>query len=116
MRHDLVLHVEKVRDGFIEALRPKMSAGLRFDQLHVDAHPVSGALHAALEHVAHIELAPDLFEIGRVALVSEGRVPADDKSAGNARDVGGQALRDPVDEIVLLRIAADVGEGQDHNR
>ena len=33
----------------------------------------------------------------------------------HAREIGGQALRDAVDEIFLLRIAADIGEGQHHD-
>ena len=36
--------------------------------------------------------------------------------AANAREIGRQALRDPVDEILLLRVAADIGERQDDDR
>ena len=38
------------------------------------------------------------------------------KAPRDARKVGGQALRDAVDEILLLRVAADIGEGQDDDR
>ena len=110
---DLVLHAEEVGQGLVEALGPEMRSGLGLDQLHVDAHAASAALHAAFEDVAHVELAPDLFEIDGPALVGEGRAPADDERARDAREVGGQALGDAVDEILLLGIAADVGEGQD---
>ena len=34
----------------------------------------------------------------------------------NARKVGRQALGDPVDEMLLFRIAADIGERQDDDR
>ena len=51
-----------------------------------------------------------------LAFVGEGGVAADDERARDAREVGGEALGDAVDEIVLLRIAADVGERQDDDR
>jgi hypothetical protein len=34
------------------------------------------ALYAALQHIAHVEIAPDLLEIDRLAFVSERRVAA----------------------------------------
>ena len=36
--------------------------------------------------------------------------------AANARKVGCKALRDPVDEMLLLRVAADIGEWQNDDR
>ena len=63
-----------------------------FDELHVDAHAVFRALHAAFEYVAHVEFSSDLLEIDRLALVGEGRRAADDEGAGDAREVGDQAL------------------------
>jgi hypothetical protein len=41
------------------------------DELRSDAHPLSGLSHAALEHVAHAELAPDLLYVDRFPLVNE---------------------------------------------
>ena len=77
---------------------------------------IAAALHAAFEHVAHVEFATDLLEVDRLALVGEGSVARDDKRAANARQIGGQALGHAVDEIFLFRIAADIGERQDDNR
>ena len=37
-------------------------------------------------------------------------------SAPYARKVGREALRDPVDEMLLFRVAADIGERQDDDR
>ena len=61
-----------------------MSPSFGLDQLHVYAHPAPAALHAAFEHVAHIELTPDLLEIDRLAFVCEGCAPADDEGPGDA--------------------------------
>ena len=41
---------------------------------------------------------------------------ADHERAANARKIGREAFGDAIDEILLLRIAADVGEGQDDDR
>jgi hypothetical protein len=38
-----------------------MIAGFGVDQLHVDAHTVSTALNAALQHIADVQLAPIVF-------------------------------------------------------
>src|SRR6267142_755239 len=59
-RYDFVLHVEKIGDGFIEALRPKMYTALGVDQLHVHPKPLAATLSRALEHIADGQLPPDL--------------------------------------------------------
>jgi hypothetical protein len=63
----------------------------------------------------HIQLAANLFHVERLALVSEGRVARDHERAGDAREVGGQALGHAVDEIFLLGVAAQIGEWQHNN-
>ena len=81
------------------------------DQLDVDAHLVAGALHAAFQHILHIERAADLgdrlagdnprggrgnhAEVRRIELAEFG---ADD--IGKARG-----------DVVGLGIAAEVSEG-----
>jgi hypothetical protein len=39
----------------------------------------------------------------------------DHKRPGDARKISGQALRHAIDEVFLLRLAAEIGEGQDHD-
>ena len=113
---DLVLHVEQVGDRLVEPLRPEMIAALGVDELDVHPDAVGRALDAAFEHVAHVEFAPDLFEIDGLALVAESGVSPDHPHPAHLREVGRQALGDAVDEIVLLRIAPDIGEGKNHDR
>jgi hypothetical protein len=107
--------VKKIGDRLVESLRPQVRAGLRLDQLNVDAHALAAALDAALEHIADPEVAADLPRIGGLALVGERRVARDDESAGQARKVGRQTLGHAVDKIVLLFPAADIREGQHDN-
>ena len=75
---DFILHVEEVRHRLVEPLRPEMIAVFAVDQLHVHAHAIGRTLDAALEHIADVELASDLFEVDRLVLVAEGGVAPDD--------------------------------------
>ena len=112
VRDYFVLHVEDVGERLIEPFGPQVRATLGVDELDVDPHSGPAALNAALEHVAHIELAADRPHIDALVLVREGGIACDDERARYPRKVGRQALGDAVDEIALLGIGADVGEGQ----
>ena len=72
--------------------------------------------HAAFEHIARAELAPDLPDVDRLALVDEARIAGDDGQRFDARQAGDDVLDHAVDEIVLLRIAAHVLERQRGDR
>jgi hypothetical protein len=48
VRNDLVLHLEQVGHGIVEALGPEVRAGLRVDELDVDAQPITRTLNTAL--------------------------------------------------------------------
>jgi hypothetical protein len=115
-RDDLVLHVEQICERLVEPLGPEMIASLRVDQLHIDAHAVSAALNAALEHIAYVQIAPDLLQVDGFALVSESGVASDHERTPYPREVGRQALGDPIDEVLLLRAASHVGERQNDHR
>ena len=58
-----------------------MFAALGVDELDIDAHPGAGALNAALEDIADVQLAPDLLQIDVPALVGEGGVAPDHEGA-----------------------------------
>ena len=114
--NDFVLHVEEIGKRLVEPLRPKMTAGLGVDELHVDAHAIPAALNAALEDVPDIQVAADGLHVERLALVSEGRIAGDHDGAPDTREIGRQTFRDPVDEVLLFGVAADIGERQDDDR
>ena len=46
----------------------------------------------------------------------DGRVARDDEAAADARKTGGQFVGQGVDEVVLPRIAREIGEGQHDDR
>ena len=107
---DFVLHVEEIGERLVEPLRPEMTARFSVDELHVDSHAISASLNAALENVADVQLVADSLKVEWLALVGERRVAGDHDSATDTREIGRQALRDPVDEMLLFRIASDIGE------
>ena len=115
-RDDFALHLEQIGHGLVEPLGPEMISALRVDQLDIDAHPISAALNAALQDITNVQLAADLLQIDVLAFVGEGRVSANHERAADARQVRCQALSHAVHEIFLLRVAADIGEGQDDDR
>ena len=113
---DLILKLENVVQRAVEAVGPEMRAGFGFDQLRGDAQPGARLAHAALQHVAHAEFAPDLPDVDRLALVGEARIARDHEQPLDARQAGDDVLDHPVDEIFLLRIAAHVLERQHRDR
>ena len=92
-----------------------MSAGLGVDELRRDAEIVAGAPDAALEHIAHAELAPELGDVHRLPLVLEGRVAREHAQVARPRQLGQDVLGQAVAEILLARVAAQVDEGEDRD-
>ena len=76
-RDDFVLHVEEICERLVEPLGPEMIARFGVDDLNIDPHAVSTALHAALEGIADVQLTADRLHVERLALVGEGGVAPD---------------------------------------
>ena len=93
-----------------------MHAGPHVDQMPDDPDPASGPPNAALEHVAHPELAPDLLHVDRPPPVSEARIACDHEQPAHPRQRRDDLLDDAVREILLLGIAAQVLERQHRDR
>jgi uncharacterized protein DUF5681 len=90
--------------------------GRRVDELDIDAHAVSDALNAAIQDIADLQLAPDRPHVDRLAFERKRRIAGDHDGASYAREVSREALRDPVDEMLLVGVAADIGEWQNDDR
>src|SRR6185437_16334545 len=93
-----------------------MRAGLRFDELSGDADAVARLAHAAFEHIAYAELAPDALDVDGLALVDEARIARDHEQPADAREAGDDILDHAVGEILLFGIAAEILEGQHGDR
>ena len=100
----------------IEPVAPKMAAGLAIDQLRVDLNLFAHSANAAFKDVAYAKLTTDLLHIDRLALVGEGGAARDDKTVGNAAEIGRQIVCDRIGKIFLLRIVRQIGKGQDDYR
>src|SRR6516165_6560559 len=71
---NLVLQFENVFERAVEAIGPKMRAGLRLDQLRGDPHATASFAHRTFQHIADTEFAPYLLHVDSLALVGEARV------------------------------------------
>src|SRR5262245_23367983 len=74
----LVLEREDIREAAVIALGPDMAAGGGVDELRRDTEPIAAFPHAAFQYIAHAELAADLPDIPRAALVGKARMARDD--------------------------------------
>src|SRR5215469_1627367 len=63
---DVVLPLETLNGRAIETVRPDVHAPGGVYQLCADANSAAGVAQAALEHVAHTQLARDLAEVDRI--------------------------------------------------
>ena len=86
------------------------------DELSGDAHAAGGFAHAALQHVAHAELARDLPHVDRLALVGEGGIARDHEEPLLPRKAGDDVLGQAVRKVILIGIAAHVLERQHRDR
>jgi hypothetical protein len=79
-------------------------------------HPSAVPAKAALEHVAHAELAADPPDVDRLSVVLKARVARDDEQLGESRQLGDDVLGDPVTDVVLIRIRRQILERQHRDR
>jgi len=92
-----------------------MRPAQRVDQLGGDAHSTACFAHRAFEDIADAELATDLLHIDRLALVGEARIAGDDEEPADAGERRDDLLNHAVGEVVLLRIGAQIGEGENRD-
>ena len=82
------------------------------DQLPGNADSIASFAHTAFEHIANAKFTPDLLYVDGLAFVSKAGVSRDDEKRLGPRQAGNDVLDHAVGEIVLLRIGAQVGEGE----
>jgi hypothetical protein len=73
----LILHGKQIACVTVETFRPQMRAGLGIDQLSIDSDLIARTSYAALQHIAHPELAADLPGVDRLVLVGKSGIAGD---------------------------------------
>jgi hypothetical protein len=96
----------------VESVGPDMRPGYGIDKLPREAETIAAAADATLKHVSDIQLAPDLTNINRLALVGKRRISGNNEQPIAARQCGDDFFRHAIGKIFLLGIAAHVGERQ----
>jgi hypothetical protein len=99
-----------------EPVGPNMRAGLGRDELSVDRDRLADPPDAAFERVSNSEIAPDLLEIDGLPLIGRSGRAADHEGVLDIGKVSRQIIGQTVSEVVLLRIAAEVGERKHDDR
>jgi hypothetical protein len=69
--HNLILNRKDILEPAVVVLCPPVSTGHGVDQLRGDARTIVASPHAALEHVANAQFAPDPSDNDRFALILE---------------------------------------------
>ena len=94
---------------------PEVLVGVSRDELRRHAHAVAGADHRAFHDGVDVELLRDLAQrLVRLLVLRDGG-PRDHAQRAHLREIGRHRVRHPVDEVLLLGVAAEVLEGQDRD-
>src|SRR5207253_9812397 len=89
-----------------------MVAGRCVDELSADAQSRSRPADASLQHVADVELVPDLPDVDLLSLEAEGRGASGHPSPFDLGKGGDELLGHPAAEWLVVRFCADVDKWQ----
>ena len=88
---------------------------MSIDQLRLDAHAISGALHAALDDGSDTQRRADLAQIARAFLVLEYRRSRYHLKIPEPRHLPQQLIVKPIGEVRRVPLAAQTRERQHRN-
>jgi hypothetical protein len=116
LRHQAVVDGKDVVDHILELMSPNLNPCRRIRELHDDAHTIAGSTHAAPQHVADAEFGCDLTRVGSAIPEGERGRARDYEQPTLAAERDGDVLNEAIDEGVLARITAEIGEGENDDR
>jgi hypothetical protein len=111
----VALHGEHILEDPIVRVRPEMLVALRRDELRRDPHAVGGPPDRPLDHGLCAQLLGDLRQARVGALVPHGGGSGDHAKSADPGQPRHDVFRHAVAEVLVLGIAAQVGEGQYHD-
>ena len=109
---DLVLQDEQIARVAVEPLGPQMRVGRGVDQLGTDADLIARSPDAPFEHITHAQLAANLLRVDGLVPIGEGGIARDYETVRDPREIGREVFGDPVREILLLPVVAEVCKGR----
>lgn len=65
-----------------------------------------------LQHVKHTQLSSHFLDLFSLRVERENGMPRDIENSGNFGQFSDQVIRQPIGEVILLGVAADVDEGR----
>jgi hypothetical protein len=110
---DAILERQQFAFVAVKAFGPDLMAGGTVDQVRIDTHLGLDALQAAGQHVLHRQLPAHLPGIGAAAIEGGRRGRRYHHQTGDARQVCGDRVAQPLGKVGLLDAVAQAGEGQD---
>jgi hypothetical protein len=105
-----VLQFEDVRELAIERFGPNVMTGFAIDELSRNADFVRDFADAPFQHISRSERLTNLLNIDGLAFEYEGGIPRNDGERAPERQGCDDVFREPVGEIFLLRVAAQIRE------
>src|SRR6185295_5249714 len=96
---NFILQIKYLFQGAVESVDPEVCAGRRINELSCDADLAGRSAYAALQDIAHAQLASDLLHVYRPALVGEARVASDHEQPAHARQRHDDLFHHAVGEI-----------------
>jgi catechol 2,3-dioxygenase-like lactoylglutathione lyase family enzyme len=116
-RGDVVLQVEEVSEGTVEARGPELRAGVRLDELRADTDLGRRPAHASLEDVADAELLRRVLHVDLAAAARrEARASRDHHDGLEAGQRREDVLGHAVGEVILPGLSGQVREGKHRDR
>ena len=103
---------EDVGELAVVRLRPEVLVGFGVDELGHDPHPVAHAPHASLQEGRRRQQGADFPQALLALLEHHHRGARNDLERPDLRQLGDDVLGDPVREVLVLRLGAEVQERQ----
>jgi hypothetical protein len=116
LARDLVLDCEQILHVAIILFRPEQGRARSLKKLHGNPGTFAGLSQTPVHQIGDTQLAADLFGTRRLALVGESGAARDHRHVGKSAKRRDDIFGEPIGEIVLRRIAREIGERHDHNR
>ena len=102
----------QVRELPVILFTPDLRGPRDIHQLRLDIQRLAALQDAPGEHRAHTELAPDFLRVNLLPFVTRDHAARHDAQIGNLRKAVDEAFGNTVGEILRVRVAALVREGQ----